>query len=709
MADVDLLIRLFGDKDTQDRLRRTQKTFKELGDGMANVGRTLAFRVTAPMTLVGGAAIKMAMDAIESENLFSVSMRNMADSAYQWSEQLRTDLGLNSVEIRKQVGIFNQMVSAMGLGEQASYDMSAGLTELTHDFASFFNLRPDDAFLKLQAAIAGEVEPLRRLGIIIDETALKQVAMNRGLGSNIQQMTQAQKTVLRYIAIMEQSSAAQGDLARTLESPTNMLRILQGRVKQLSIDFGTALMPTFRDFLNEIAKPFITWLEQTVKWFSNLAPAQQKNIVLIAGLAAGIGPLLIALGALVKIVGLLSVGMTVVTGPIGIVITLLGILGISAYKAHQNLNVLDMDLQALYKEREKLRDDFGEDDEEIFGFADEDRLEEVEQRIKELEGTAKTGFAKTGKSAQDMSNNIEEAMQKTGSSIEKMLQEFKRLNKEGVSESEKAMQAWRTSLAKTQLDQTLVEQKLYELTVAEFEGTISTQILTAEMEKLGIVYDKTENDIDATTEAMDRWEESLKTTQSQYDLILDKMMRLNVLLQRGDINTKIFNEENERLQNTLNDVSVQADETSNSWRTSFANMQYSGEAVATAMHGAFQNFFMNVMTRAKSFADSMKQLFQQLVAAVLAELAKIAAAKAIASFGLSFQHGGSFIATRPQLITVGERGPEQVSVRPLTARQSGGGGQTLVLNGPVMFDDISMRKFIRSLGRAQMKENTRYG
>ncbi len=112
-------------------------------------------------------ALDMAMDAVESENLFEESMGGMADSAREWSKQLRKDLGLNEYEVRKNVATFNVMFDSMGISEDAAYDMATGMSQLAYDMASFYNLPTEEAFQKLQAGITGEAEPLKRLGILV--------------------------------------------------------------------------------------------------------------------------------------------------------------------------------------------------------------------------------------------------------------------------------------------------------------------------------------------------------------------------------------------------------------------------------------------------------------------------------------------------------------------------------------------------------------
>ena len=182
-------------------------------------------------------------------------MGGMAESSRQWSEELSKALGLNAVEVRKSVGTFNVMFNSMDIGASQSQEMAQGLTELAQDMASFYNLDPTEAFQKLSAGITGEAEPLKRLGILIDENTISQYAMKAGISKTGKEMTQQQKVLARYGAIMEQTEKAQGDLARTMDSPTNQLRRMSAQVDAAKIALGTALQAGLACRTTRIDKP----------------------------------------------------------------------------------------------------------------------------------------------------------------------------------------------------------------------------------------------------------------------------------------------------------------------------------------------------------------------------------------------------------------------------------------------------------------------
>lgn len=188
-------------------------------------------------------SIQSGMEAIESDNLFSVSLGKYADDVYNWSTEVSNALGLNAVEIRKNTGVIYNMTSSMGLAEKQALTMSKGVTLLANDMASFYNLNTEEAFNKIRAGITGETEPLKALGILVDENTIKQVAYSEGIATTGSELNQQQKVLARYVAIMKQTGNAQGDLARTMDSPANMFRRLKTEIQKCATTIGSIFMP----------------------------------------------------------------------------------------------------------------------------------------------------------------------------------------------------------------------------------------------------------------------------------------------------------------------------------------------------------------------------------------------------------------------------------------------------------------------------------
>ncbi|MBQ2433118.1 MAG: hypothetical protein II266_01695, partial [Clostridia bacterium] len=180
---------------------------------------------------------------VENLNLFNVSMGKYAVEAQQYAERVGEIMGIDPSEWMRNQGIFMTLATGFGVVGDRAYTMSQNLTQLGYDLSSFFNISTGEAFKKLQSGISGELEPLRQLGFDLSQARLQAVALSLGIDQAYNSMTQAEKSQLRYYAIMTQVTTAQGDMARTLDAPANQLRILQAQVDQAARALGSVFVP----------------------------------------------------------------------------------------------------------------------------------------------------------------------------------------------------------------------------------------------------------------------------------------------------------------------------------------------------------------------------------------------------------------------------------------------------------------------------------
>ena len=182
---------------------------------------------------------------IENVNLFTVSMGKYADEAMDYAEKVQDAMGIDMSEFIRNQGIFMNMASGFGVAEGKAYKLSKGLTELAYDISSFYNVDVDTAFQRLQSGIAGEIEPVRRWGIALDQASMQEWMLKKGIDAKVNSLNQADKAMVRYNMMVEAmaGNGAIGDFARTLITPANAIRILQQQITQLSRAIGSLFIP----------------------------------------------------------------------------------------------------------------------------------------------------------------------------------------------------------------------------------------------------------------------------------------------------------------------------------------------------------------------------------------------------------------------------------------------------------------------------------
>lgn len=276
-----------GSTDIYVKIRKSGEAAEKSAKGfdkMATKVGTTAIKLTALLvglrkfaTLISNGILE-SMNYTETLNLFTVSMGEYADSAKKYAEYAGEALGIDPAEFMRNQAMFNTVIKGFGVGADAAAYMSQNVTQLAYDMASLDNITIEEAMQKLNSAIAGELEPVRRVGYDLSQSRLTQMAqdpanygnmtfsINEQTGAieanteayennsnaviaNYNDMTQAEKVQLRYIALMKQVPWTQQDLARSLNDPANQLRIFKAQLVQTSRALGNVFIPVLNQTL----------------------------------------------------------------------------------------------------------------------------------------------------------------------------------------------------------------------------------------------------------------------------------------------------------------------------------------------------------------------------------------------------------------------------------------------------------------------------
>ena len=198
------------------------------------------------------------MDKVEEQAKNAIYTLGMSELSFKKYASTYQSMGLAMGITAKQVGDANNFLAKSTDGYvQASDDMadvSLNLTKLAGDIASFYDKSQADVAEDLQAVYTGMVMPLRKYGLDLTQATLKQWALNNGMNANIDSMSQAEKTMLRYQYVMSQTTMAQGDFARTADTWNNQVRLLGENFKRLGAIWGNAGINMLKPLLQALNK-----------------------------------------------------------------------------------------------------------------------------------------------------------------------------------------------------------------------------------------------------------------------------------------------------------------------------------------------------------------------------------------------------------------------------------------------------------------------
>jgi len=303
---AQLMVKVGADvSEAQSKLAGVSSSFKNLGGQAMALGGKMTLGITGPLVAAGAVVTRFASDLEESANKVNVVFGEQATAMQAWAESAATSFGMSRQQALEAAGTFGNLFTAMGVAGQESADMSQSLIELAADLASFNNIDPAEALLKLRAGLVGEAEPLRTLGVQLSAAAVEAKALEMGLAGTAKELTEADKVSARYALIMEQTATAQGDFARTSDGLANQMRTVKAQFADAGAQLGTVLLP--------YVTQFVGWIGNLISYFTNLDPQMQTWIVAIGAVVAAIGPA-------ITIIGVLATALGALLSPIGLVV-----------------------------------------------------------------------------------------------------------------------------------------------------------------------------------------------------------------------------------------------------------------------------------------------------------------------------------------------------------------------------------------------------
>jgi phage-related protein len=250
-----------------------------------------------------------ASDLEETLSKTNVLFGKSATEVVKFSESAAKGLGQSKQQALDAAATFATFGKAAGLAGDDLVGFSTDFVGLASDLASFNNTSPEQAINAIGSALRGESEPLRSYGVLLNDAALRQAALELGIVKTTKDaLTPQQKVLAAQKVIYEQTTAAQGDFARTSDGLANSTRILEAQQANLNSNIGQTFLPIMKQ-VNEI-------MLLAVGIFTSLPGPIQKIVVGLGLLVAVLGPTIILMSSLktaIVALGAAKIATTVAT------------------------------------------------------------------------------------------------------------------------------------------------------------------------------------------------------------------------------------------------------------------------------------------------------------------------------------------------------------------------------------------------------------
>lgn len=275
-------------------------------------------------------------DSEESMSKFRAVFKGLSGDANEFVRDLAANVGRSEQELVNFMATLQDTFVPLGFAREEAFELSKQVTRLTLDLASFNNKADADVLLDLQSALVGNTETVRKYGVAILESTLKQKAFTEGLDPK--NLSEQQKAFLRLKLILEGTTDAQGDAVRTAGSFANTVKGLTGSLKDLAGMIGQQVNAVLLEHVQrtrEIVASIREWVQENPRLVASLslvttalggalvsfgvmAPFLVSVIGLLGSLASGVGSVAGSFFSIPGIIAAVVVGLGAFIGGSGL-------------------------------------------------------------------------------------------------------------------------------------------------------------------------------------------------------------------------------------------------------------------------------------------------------------------------------------------------------------------------------------------------------
>lgn len=225
------------EKDRIQAARQAEQEYKQIIRNTINTITSL-INIFRNVTRIIYQLMDYASDYGETMNKFNVVAGDATEELDAFVKKMNSILGLDLKDLYDSVSSFKSIANSIKLGTKEAITFSKTLTMLGVDLASLYNTSTEQAINALISGLHGMERPLKNYDIYLYDANLEQTALTHGIKKQVTAMNESEKILLRYLAILDQSKDAQGDMARTISSTANQLRVAKAQFAQLKRSLG---------------------------------------------------------------------------------------------------------------------------------------------------------------------------------------------------------------------------------------------------------------------------------------------------------------------------------------------------------------------------------------------------------------------------------------------------------------------------------------
>ncbi|WP_058234115.1 phage tail tape measure protein [Devriesea agamarum] len=225
-------------------------------------------------------------------NVFKQSSAQMM----QWSNAASTTVGLSKNQYNELATVLGASLKNAGTPMSELANKTNWLITLGADLSSQFGGSTKDAIDAIASALRGEMDPIERYGISLNDATLKAKGLEMGIKKTGGAFTPHQKQLITMALLNEQAADSLGNFAREADTYAHKQQVMKAKMEDFKVALGERLMPVLSkmfSWFSEKGTPmidkFLPIFGKMIDGFVKLARFTADNWQWLTPLAASIG------------------------------------------------------------------------------------------------------------------------------------------------------------------------------------------------------------------------------------------------------------------------------------------------------------------------------------------------------------------------------------------------------------------------------------
>ena len=253
-------------EDLGDEADDARKDLDQMGDEGDSAGSQIKDAIKGALAaFIGFEAIQAGIDMLKELGAAAVEAAGLAENtgrkfeasfagtdAAEWAENYADAIHRSDQEVQSFMVSNKAMYGELGITGEAATELSKISTSLAYDLGNAFAMDDTEALGVIQDYISGNNAALEEYGVHIDEVALKNSAMEMGLGSQIDELDDAALAQVRMNALLKESTGFQQAAANSTGGLVNSTKDLKGIWSNFMADAGAKFTPVLESLLGAI-------------------------------------------------------------------------------------------------------------------------------------------------------------------------------------------------------------------------------------------------------------------------------------------------------------------------------------------------------------------------------------------------------------------------------------------------------------------------